>query len=75
MCQRCVDAAMMHFPDACDQAICDLLWNATAFPFAEPGAVERQIHTMALRSGRNVNKAIDLAWDDTCRELHVPRNE
>jgi len=52
MCQQCVDACRRHFPEISDQEIGNFLFGFTAFPFADPEHLEKQLAAMARRRDR-----------------------
>lgn len=53
MCQQCVDACRKYFPELGDgPEMGAFLMGYTAFPFADPEHVERQIAALARRRDR-----------------------
>jgi len=64
MCQLCVDAVRKHWPHLSDEEMHDLLWNATAFPFASGEHTAIQVEEMAVRSGGYLGVALALADED-----------
>lgn len=61
MCQQCLDAAKKHFPGHTDSEYNELLWSATAFPFAPPDHIERQLIEAVTLFGNDIGKAIGYA--------------
>jgi len=49
MCQGCLDAVEKYFPRAKDEEVHDLLWNHTAFPFADAKHIEKQLREVKHR--------------------------
>ncbi len=52
MCQQCVDSCRRHFPEIHDGEIGSFLMGFTAFPFAEPEHLEKQLAALARRRDR-----------------------
>ncbi len=67
MCQQCVDAVRKHWPDLPEDQYGELLWGATAFPFACGEETANQVAEMAERSGQDLGLA--LADEDTDRAM------
>lgn len=73
MCQDCLRAVLSLKPDATEQEIHDLLWSATAFPFAGPRIVYRQLR-QAFRAGKwTVAGALKFAQQEFDREAEATR--
>lgn len=73
MCQQCWDAVKKYWPDLPESDYHDLLWNTTAFPFADPETTRKQVQDMAERSGQNLHAAFTLAVEDLDRDMAVIR--
>ena len=52
MCEKCVAAVREIFPELTDEKQVEILWEDTAFPFAGPDEVIRQLRE--LREGADV---------------------
>jgi hypothetical protein len=65
MCQLCVDAARRHYPELPDDEIGALLMGATAFPFASPEHVEKQLLEMRAKTDGSLGAALALADKET----------
>lgn len=64
MCQICVDAVKEFFPHFNDKQMSDLLWNCTAFPFADGGQIRQQIKELAEKSGGDMNECMRIADEE-----------
>ena len=43
MCEKCLAAVRLHYPDLAEAEQVKLLWEATAFPFGSSGLIEKQL--------------------------------
>lgn len=62
------------FPGCTEKEAHDLLWNATAFPFASIEHCRKQLREASIASGRNVVIALamaDIALEEAMREAAV----
>lgn len=51
-------------PEISENSIHDFLWSATSYPCSDFDYQQKQIREMVLRSGGNIEKAIELAHQD-----------
>ena len=74
MCEQCVEAVEQHFPGISDLDRRDLLWGATAFPFCDPGTVERQLAEHVSAGATTVDEACaraDMETEAAMEEMHL----
>jgi hypothetical protein len=64
MCQKCLDAVRKYWPGLSSEDMNTLLWEGTAFPFGSGDVIAGQLKKLAERSGRDLEKALTLAWND-----------
>ena len=69
MCQQCLDAVNRYWPDLSKEDCASLLWCCTAFPFADPDTVTRQVREMAEKSGRDLGKAMMIADEEVTEAM------
>ena len=58
MCIKCVEAVKKIWPKASRKERSDLLWDATAFPFADPETIVKQLKKAYKKSKGNVKLAL-----------------
>ena len=61
MCQQCLNHARRIFPSLPESDIGELLFGATAFPFAEPGTIERQLLELKEQTDGTLNGMLAFA--------------
>ena len=58
MCQKCVDAVRLHYPQLPEKDYGSFLMGATCFPFGEPEQVAEQLAT----TRRNTDGSVEAAY-------------
>ncbi len=69
MCQQCADLMDRFYPHLDDEGKMDLLMSATAFPFAYPETLERQLKRLRKRTDGTLRGAQAFA-DRSMRKAH-----
>lgn len=64
-----IEVIKKFFPDASEEAAEYFLWNGTAYPFAGEGYLRRQIARARGRSGGDIGRAIEMAYEDLERAM------
>ena len=72
MCIKCVEAVKKIWPKASRKERDDLLWEATAFPFADHETVVKQLKQAHKKSKGNVKLALIQADKATNRAMKKP---
>lgn len=62
MCQKCVDACRLHFPDCPDEEMGEFLSGTTCFPLGGPEEVERQL--IEAKDAGNQSWQEAMVWAD-----------
>jgi len=72
MCQQCLNHARRIFPNLPDSDIGELLFGATAFPFAQPETIEKQLLELKEQTDGTLNGMLafaDRALWETMQEV------
>ena len=72
MCQQCLNHARRIFPNLPDSDIGELLFGATAFPFAQPETIEKQLLELKEQTNGTLNGMLafaDRALWETMQEV------
>lgn len=68
MCDKCVEAVKMYWPDLPLEQYPELLWGATCFPFGDHEMVANQVREMAGKAKCDLHVALAIADQET-REM------
>lgn len=64
MCIKCLEAAQEIYPELTEQDRVRLLWEATAFPFAQPEHIRKQLMDHKANTDGSVQAAINRAAEN-----------
>ncbi|MFW6183541.1 MAG: hypothetical protein ACOC8X_07075 [Chloroflexota bacterium] len=74
--QTYLDLVRQHFGDHVTVKEADhLLWNATGFPVYGDATVARQVKEAAERSGKDIERAVELAYEELDKAMEQARAE
>ena len=62
MCEKCLAAVRLHYPDLAEAEQVKLLWEVTAFPSGSSGLIEKQL--IELRGNTDGTLAGAIAYAD-----------
>ena len=67
MCQKCVDAVKLHYPQLPEKDYGEFLMGVTCFPFGEPEQVAEQLKTLK----RNTDGSVGAAYAHSDRQMDI----